>query len=127
MDYISEADALSDWFDGVDDDRYSAYDEYEYIRRSIERKKNKRIKSSSKHIKKTLKDDTTPKITQHGYCIIQDSRIEDDTFLYLVDRKKTHAFWWTKNPSLAIHFQKESAAKLQLEKLKHNNARIIKL
>jgi hypothetical protein len=50
---------------------------------------------------------------------------ESDCPLYLVDRTKTKAFWWTYKLSLAMKFNSEKAAQKACGKLKYGCCRVI--
>lgn len=73
----------------------------------------------------------------NGYCIIMladNKKIEAEnipnknayTYLALVDRSKNRDKWWTQNPEHIMVFEKESAAEIQLSKLKYcNQGRVV--
>ena len=60
-----------------------------------------------------------------GFIVLTKGR--KGAFLFLVDRHKTKNRWWDTSLSQAMLFQKESAAKIQAEKLKHRDPEVISL
>lgn len=60
------------------------------------------------------------------YVVTQESR-EDGGLLLLADRKKTKAFWWTRDLNYAITFRRKSVADEAASKYKFNNAKVQKL
>ena len=47
--------------------------------------------------------------------------------LYLVDRKRTHRFWWSHDADYAMVFEKRTAAEYQARRYKFNNARVMEI
>lgn len=64
-----------------------------------------------------------------GFAIICEARAGHSlgiTTLALVDRGKSRSRWWTSdNPSLAICYRKESAARFAARRLRRNSVRVI--
>ena len=57
------------------------------------------------------------------YLVITEGR--NKLTLFLVDRKKTKKQWWTYDLALAMQFYKESAAKIQANKLMYKNPQVV--
>lgn len=64
-----------------------------------------------------------------GFAIICEARAGDSLgigILALVDRGKTKAAWWTSdNPSIAIRYEKPTAARFAARRLRFNRARVV--
>lgn len=60
------------------------------------------------------------------YVIIQNSRHNRKIMptMYLVDRNKTRAFWWSPASWFAMVFNKKSAAEYQAKRYRFNKARV---
>ena len=106
-DYVSEAEALADIYDGSE-----IYD-----------KSSTLFLGGIKHGRNILKHryGNTPK---GMYFIIQDCRNGCGS-LMLVDRRKSKKFFWTHDCSIALKVPKEQAQKIA-SKLRYNRARIVK-
>ena len=57
------------------------------------------------------------------YYVITEGR--NQLTLFLVDRTKTKKQWWTCDLALAMQFYKESAAKIQANKLRFKNPQVV--
>lgn len=125
-DYGTEAEHLSEIYDGVewDDEERDAYYELQREWRPTTRNQRKKKKKQEQRMIKEL-----PKLfakhCEELYYIIQDSRI-DNTTLMLVDRRKSKQYFWTHDHSIALTCQKAMAEQI-LSKLKFNSARMVKV
>lgn len=106
-DYISEAEALSEVYDGceVEFEPYSKSDRQDYVN----------AKS------RTFKESDIGK-----WVVTQKPRRKKGvvSILYLVDRNLTKRFWWSPDSSYAMVFEKESAARIQASKYRYNKASV---
>lgn len=104
-DYISEAEALSEIYDGFEGsfEPYSKNERRDYV---------------------DAKSRTFKKSDIGKWVVIQKPRRKKDVVstLYLVDRNLTKRFWWSPDSSYAMIFEKESAAKIQAAKYRFNKA-----
>ena len=104
-DYISEAEALSEIYDGFEGkfEPYSKSDRCDYI---------------------DAKSRTFKKSDIGKWVVTQKPRRKKDvvSILYLVDRSLTKRFWWSPDSSYAMVFEKESAARIQAAKYRFNRA-----
>lgn len=104
-DYISEAEALSEIYDGFEGnfEPYSRSDRSEYV---------------------DAKSRTFKKSDIGKWVVILKPRRNKDVVstLYLVDRNLTKRFWWSPDSSNAMVFDKENAAKIQAAKYRFNKA-----
>ena len=103
MDYISEAEALSEIYDGIEP--HSRSDRRDYV---------------------DAKSRTFRKADVDKWVVVQKPRRKRGvvSILYLVDRKKTKRFWWSPDSSYAMVFEKESAARIQAAKYRFNKASV---
>lgn len=58
-----------------------------------------------------------------SWFVTQDGK--NDITLFLADRKKTRTQWWTSQLDLAMEFEKEESASVQLKKLRYNNPQVV--
>ena len=104
-DYISEAEALSEIYDGFEGsfELYSKSDRSDYV---------------------DAKSRTFKKSDIGKWVVTQKPRRKKDVVstLYLVDRSLTKRFWWSPDSSYAMVFEKESAARIQAAKYRFNKA-----
>lgn len=92
-DYMSEAEALNDIYDGCEDYYYSEFDREEWI----EERQN-----------------DFPKDSRGKFVVcMKPKRKADYSRLYLVDRKITRRFWRSPNARYAMCFNSETVAKTQ--------------
>ena len=107
MDYISEAEALSDIYDGCEiySEPYTNEDKAEYVQ---------------------AKGRCFSKSEIGKYIVVQNSRRNKKVMptMYLVDRNITKRMWWSPSAFLAMVFEKKSAAEIQAKKYKYNNVRV---
>ena len=104
-DYISEAEALSEIYDGIEGkfEPYSKSDRHDYV---------------------DAKSMTFKKSGIGKWVVIQKPRRKKGVVstLYLVNRSLTKRFWWSPDSSYAMVFEKESAARIQAAKYRFNKA-----
>lgn len=104
-DYISEAEALSEIYDGFEGsfEPYLKSDRRDYV---------------------DAKSRTFKKSDIGKWVVTQKPRRKKDVVstLYLVDRSLTKRFWWSPDSSYAMVFEKESAARIQAAKYRFNKA-----
>lgn len=104
-DYISEAEALSEIYDGFEGifEPYSKSDRRDYV---------------------DAKSRTFKKSDIGKWVVTQKPRCKKGVVstLYLVDRSLTKRFWWSPDSSYAMVFEKESAARIQAAKYRFNKA-----
>ena len=107
IDYISEAEALSEIYDGceVDFESYTKSERHDYI---------------------DAKSRTFRKADVGKWVVTQEPRRKNGVVrtLYLVDRRLTKRFWWSPDSSYAMVFDKESAARIQAAKYRFNKASV---
>lgn len=107
IDYISEAEALSEIYDGFESgfEPYSRSDRRDYV---------------------DAKSRTFKKSDVGKFVVIQKPRRKKGVVstLYLVDRNLTKRFWWSPDSSYAMVFDKESAARIQAAKYRFNKASV---
>jgi hypothetical protein len=103
IDYISEAEALSEIYDGFEP--YSRSDRRDYV---------------------DAKSRTFKKSDVGKFVVIQKPRRKKGvvSVLYLVDRSLTKRFWWSPDSFYAMVFDKESAARIQAAKYRFNKASV---
>jgi len=108
MDYISEAEALSEIYDGFYGCGFVPYSRAE--RREYVNAKSRTFKKSD--IGK--------------FVVVQKSRYKGSIVktMFLVDRNKTKRFWWSHDSSYAMVFEKESAARTQAAKYHYNKVSV---
>lgn len=106
-DYISEAEALSEIYDGFECnfEPYSKSDRRDYV---------------------NAKSRTFKKSDIGKWVVIQKPRRKKGvvSILYLVNRSLTKRFWWSPDSSYAMVFDKESAARIQSTKYRFNKASV---
>ena len=104
-DYISEAEALSDIYDGFECsfESYTKSERRDYI---------------------DAKSRTFKKSDIGKWVVAQKPRFKRGVVstLYLVNRNLTKRFWWSSDSSYAMVFEKESAARIQAAKYRFNKA-----
>jgi len=109
-DYISEAEALSEIYDGFEEnfEPYTTEEKMYFIR-------SKNFRFSKSDIGK--------------FVIIQTPRRNKNVMkiLYLVDRQKCKTFWWSHDSNFAMIFNCRSAAQNQVSKYRYNNAKIMEI
>lgn len=107
VDYVSEAEALSEFYDGFEDDfePYSKSERHDYV---------------------DAKSRTFRTSDIGKWVVTQKPRSKKGVVstLYLVDRRLTKRFWWSPDSSYAMVFEKESAARIQAAKYLFNKASI---
>ena len=107
MDYISEAEALSEIYDGCEVclEPYNKSERRDYV---------------------DAKSQTFKKSDVGKWVIIQKPRRKRSvvSVLYLVDRSLTKRFWWSPDSFYAMVFEKESAARIQASKYRFNKASV---
>lgn len=107
MDYISEAEALSEIYDGFECgfEPYSKSERRDYV---------------------DAKSRTFKKSDVGKWVVTQKPRRKKGVVstLYLVDRNLTKRFWWSPDSSYAMVFEKESAARIQAAKYWFNKASV---
>lgn len=107
MDYISEAEALSEIYDGLEGgfEPYTKSDRRDYV---------------------DAKSRTFRKSDIGKWVVTQKPRRKRGVVstLYLVDRNLTKRFWWSPDSSYAMVFEKESAARIQAAKYRFNKASV---
>lgn len=109
MNYISEAEALSEIYD----DNVSVFEPHTKSERRAY------VDAKSRAFKKC---------DIGKFVVVQKPRYRGVvTNLYLVDRNITKRFWWSPSAYYAMVFDKESAAKIQATKYRHNNVRVKKI
>lgn len=105
VEYISEAEALSEIYDGFEDnfEPYSKSERHNYV---------------------DAKSRTFRKSDIGKWVVTQKPRSKKGVVstLYLVDRSLTKRFWWSPDSSYAMVFEKESAARIQAAKYRFNKA-----
>lgn len=105
-DYISEAEALSEIYDGFEGsfEPYSRNERCDYV---------------------DAKSRTFKKSDIGKWVVIQKPRRNKGivSTLYLVDRNLTKRFWWSSDSFYAMVFEKESDAKIQSAKYQFNKAK----
>lgn len=111
MEYVSEAEALSDIYDGCDDNDFEPYtlaEKREYVQ---------------------ARQYAFPKSAVGKFVVVQKPRRNKDTIkhLYLVDRAKTNMMWWSPYAGFALLFDKQSAAEFQAKQYKYNKARVLQV
>ncbi len=106
-DYISEAEALSENYDGCEVcfESYTKSERRDYI---------------------DAKSRTFKKSDIGKWVVVQKPRRKKDvvSVLYLVDRSLTKRFWWSHDSFYAMVFEKESAARIQAAKYRFNKASV---
>ncbi|MBQ7280578.1 MAG: hypothetical protein IJR13_07655 [Bacteroidales bacterium] len=106
-DYISEAEALSEIYDGFESDfkPYSKSDRRDYV---------------------DAKSSTFPTSKVGKWVITQNPRRNKGVvnILYLVDRNLTKRFWWSPDSFYAMIFENESAARKQAAKYRFNKVSV---
>lgn len=104
-DYISEAEALSEIYDGFEGnfEPYSKSDRRDYV---------------------DAKSRTFKKSDIGKWVVTQKTRRKKGVVstLYLVDRRLTKRFWWSPDSFYAMVFETESAARIQAAKYRFNKA-----
>lgn len=107
MNYVSEAEALSDIYDG-----YEIYSE----------PYTKEYKADYVH----AKGHCFSKSEIGKYVVVQNSRRNKEVMptMYLVNRNITKRMWWSPSAFLAMVFENKSAAEIQAKKYKYNNVRV---
>ena len=107
MDYISEAEALSEIYDGFEGgfEPYSKSDRRDYV---------------------DAKSRTFKRSDVGKFVVIQKPRRNRGvvSVLFLVNRNLTKRFWWSPDSSYAMVFEKEIAAKTQAAKYRFNKASV---
>lgn len=107
VDYISEAEALSEIYDGFEGgfEPYSKSDRRAYV---------------------DAKSRTFKKSDVGKFVVIQKPRRKRGvvSVLYLVDRRLTKRFWWSPDSFYAMVFENESAARIQASKYRFNKASV---
>ena len=107
MEYISEAEALSEIYDGCEGgfEPYSRSDRRDYV---------------------DAKSRTFRKVDVGKWVVVQKPRRKKNvvSVLYLVDRSLTKRFWWSPDSFYAMVFEKESAARIQAAKYRFNKASV---
>lgn len=107
IDYISEAEALSEIYDGFEGgfEPYSKSDRRDYV---------------------DAKSRTFKKSDVGKFVVIQKSQRKRGvvSVLYLVDRRLTKRFWWSLDSFYAMVFENESAARIQASKYRYNKASV---
>lgn len=107
VDYISEAEALSEIYDGFEGgfEPYSKSDRRDYV---------------------DAKSSTFKKSDVGKFVVIQKPRRKRGvvSVLYLVDRRLTKRFWWSPDSFYAMVFENESAARIQASKYRYNKASV---
>lgn len=110
MDYISEAEALSEIYDDVEGgfEPYSKSDRRDYV---------------------DAKSKTFKKSDVGKFVVIQKTRRNRGVVsnLFLVNRNLTKRFWWSPDSSYAMVFEKETAARTQAAKYRFNKASVKKI
>lgn len=110
MEYISEADALNEIYDGCEVyfEPCSDSDKADYIRAKYHCFKKSDIGK---------------------YIVVQNSRRNKRImpFMYLVDRRITKRMWWSPSAFYAMVFEKKSAAEYQAKRYKFNHARVVQI
>lgn len=106
MDYISEAEALSEIYDG-----FEVYEPYTKEERADYVQDKMRCFHESEVGK---------------YVIVQNSRRNKKVMptMYLVNRNITKRMWWSPSAFSAMVFESKSAAENQARKYKYNNVRV---
>lgn len=106
-DYISEAEALSEIYDGFEGgfEPYSKSDRRDYV---------------------DAKSRTFKKSDVGKFVVIQKPRRKRGvvSVLYLVDRSLTKRFWWSPDSFYAMVFENESTARIQASKYRFNKASV---
>lgn len=111
-DYVTEAEALADIYDGCeayeDFEPYSQVEKREYVR---------------------ARENAFSKDAVGKFVVVQKPRRHKDTIkhLYLVDRAKTKRMWWSPYAGFALLFEKQSAAEFQAKQYKYNKARVLQV
>ena len=107
IDYISEAEALSEIYDGFEGgfEPYSKSDRRDYV---------------------DAKSRTFKKSDVGKFVVIQKPQRKRGvvSVLYLVDRRLTKRFWWSIDSFYAMVFENESAARIQASKYRYNKASV---
>ena len=107
MDYISEAEALSEIYDDVEGgfEPYSKSERRDYV---------------------DAKSRTFKKSDVGKFVVIQKPQRKRGvvSVLYLVDRRLTKRFWWSIDSFYAMVFENESAARIQASKYRYNKASV---
>lgn len=110
VDYVSEAEALSEIYDGFEDsfEPYSKTDRRNYV---------------------DAKSRTFKKSDIGKFVVIQKPRRNRGVVsnLFLVNRNLTKRFWWSPDSFYAMVFEKESAARIQASKYRFNKASVKKI
>lgn len=106
MDYISEAEALSEIYDGCEVfEPYTKGERADYVQGKM----------------RCFHESEVGK-----YVIVQNSRRNKKVMptMYLVNRNITKRMWWSPSAFLAMVFESKSAAEYQARKYKYNNVRV---
>lgn len=107
VDYVSEAEALSEIYDGFEGNfgPYSKSDRCDYV---------------------DAKSRTFKKSDIGKWVVTQKPRYKKGivSILYLADRNLTKRFWWTSDSSYAMVFEKESDARIQAAKYRFNKTSV---
>ena len=109
-DYCSEAEALNERYDCIDNDfePYSTAEKADFIRA-----KNCRF------LKKDVGKFVVAQTPRRNKSVVK--------LLYLVDRSRTKAFWWSHDALFAMVFEKKEAAEFQAKRYRYNKARVIEV
>lgn len=110
MDYISEAEALSEIYDGFEGgfEPYSKSDRRDYVDA-----KSRTFKRSD------VGKFVVIQKPRRNRCVVSN--------LFLVNRNLTKRFWWSPDSSYAMVFEKETAARTQAAKYRFNKASVKKI
>lgn len=110
-DYCTEAEALNERYDGgfdYDFEPYSTAEKADFIRA-----KNYRF------LKRDVGKFVVAQTPRKNKSVVK--------LLYLVDRSRTKAFWWSHDALFAMVFEKKEAAEFQAKRYKYNKARVIEV
>jgi len=110
-DYVTEAEALSDIYEGCENEEdFEPYTD------------------SEKRQFLAAKGRFTPR-DKGKFVIVQSTRVNRKLIsrLFLVDRNKTKRFWWSHDAQYAMLFIDRAAAEKTASRYKYNNAHVVEI